>query len=508
MTVAPPQPAPNPPADTKPRLGLIMASLILALVPLQLDSLVAATAAPTIAGDLGGFGRIAWIATAYLLMMAIGTVTAGRIGDMFGRKSVLITALLIFLVGSAAAGLAGSMTMLIIARAVQGLGGGMVFTTLMAVIADVAPPDQRSRYQGFLGAVAPVSMIIGPWIGGVVTDHLGWRWIFLLNLPLIAVSVIGATVLLKLPARRSGGTIDVAGLITLAIASTGIVLAMTWGGHQYAWDSPQVITVGTVGVIALAALAIIERRAEHPVLPPHLFGNRAVLVSMVIMFLGTGAIMMGAMNYLPVFLQLVQGHSASNSGLLLLPMLLPAIAVAMLTGQLTTKPGRFRPALIIGTSALAIGCGLLATMDVGTPGWLTSVYMIMVGCGIGLLFQTPLVLIQNAAPRQEVGAATGSAMFLRTIGGAIGVGALGALFTSRLTGYLLDHGAASTPTDVSAMTPDQVHELPAGAQHLIAQATAAGSSTMFWVACAAAAVAVIAALLAPRQVSKHQDQLS
>ncbi|WP_168207574.1 MFS transporter [Microlunatus elymi] len=483
-----------------------MISLILALVPLQLDGLVAATAAPTIAGELGGFGQIAWIATTYLLTMAVGTITAGRIGDMFGRKTTLLTALLIFLAGSAAAGLAGSMAWLITARAIQGLGGGMVLTTLMAVIADVAPPDKRSRYQSVMGAVAPISMIIGPWIGGLVTEHLGWRWIFLLNLPLVTIAVIGVAILLKLPSRRTGGRVDIGGLTALSIASTAIVLAMTWGGHQYAWDSPQVIGAAVVGLLALLALLIIERRTAHPVMPPQLFGNRAVLVSMVIMFLSTGAIMMAAMNYLPIFLQLVQGQSASNSGLLLLPMLLSAIAVSMITGLFTTQPGRFRPALIIGTSVLAVACGLLATMDTGTSSWLTGAYMALVGVGLGMLFQTPLVLIQNASPAGEVGAATGSAMFLRTIGGSIGVGALGSLFTGTLAGHLTDHGAAAGRTDPAALTPAQVHGLPDQLQQLIAQATAAGTSAMFWAACAAAVVAVVAALLVPRLVGGHQQR--
>jgi EmrB/QacA subfamily drug resistance transporter len=493
------QTAPPEPSTPTVRFRLIAICLVLALVPLQLDSLVAATAAPTISGDLGGFAHLAWIATSYLLTMAIGTLAAGRIGDQFGRKPVLIAALLIFLIGSIGAGLAGSMGMLIAARAVQGLGAGMTFTSLLAVIADVVPPDRRARYQSIFGAVAPFSMIVGPWIGGVVTDHLSWRWIFFLNLPLIAAALIGVIMLLRLPRRGSAGRVDVAGLGLLAIASTGIVLAMTWGGHQYAWASVQVIGSAVIAMLALVGLIFIERRAEHPLLPPDLFGNRAVLMSVVIMFIGTGAILMGAMNYLPVFLQLVQGRSASNSGLLLLPLLLPAIGVAMITGQLTTTPRRFRPALIIGSTLLAIGCALFATMTVGTSSWLTAGFMIIGGCGIGLLFQTPIVLVQNSAPIEEVGAATGTAMFLRTIGGAIGVGALGSLFTTTLSNYVADHSTAHVGAgDVSALTPAQIHQLPAAAQQLIAHAVAQGNSMMFLVACGAAVIAVVAAFLVPR----------
>jgi EmrB/QacA subfamily drug resistance transporter len=493
------------PDQTQPRpqrIGLIVTSLVLALVPLQLDGLVAATAAPTIAGDLGGFGSIAWIATTYLLTMAVGTVLAGRLGDMFGRKRLLLVALGVFFAGSLWAGLSTAMGELIAARAVQGLGAGMTFTTLLAVVADVAPPEKRARFQGLFGAVAPFSMIVGPWVGGIVTDHLGWRWIFLLNLPIVAVAIVGAAVLLRLPKGHRDGRVDLAGIGLLAVASTGVVLAVTWGGHQHAWGSWQVVGAALVAVAALVALVPIERRAAQPVLPPDLFRNRAVVASVTVMFLAPGAIMMAAINYLPLFLQLVQGRSASNSGLLLLPVLLPAIAVAMVTGAWTTTPQRFRPAMIAGTGVLTLACVLLATMDAGTSAWLTAGFMILAGAGIGLLFQTPLVLVQNSAPAAEVGAATGAASFLRTIGGAIGVGALGTVFTGTVVDHLSASGAAGTGAgrsiDIASLTPDQLGNLPAAARDAVSSAVVAGSSALFWVAAVAGAVAVVAAVLAPR----------
>ncbi|MBO0842993.1 MAG: MFS transporter [Nocardioides sp.] len=481
-----------------PRVGLIIVSLMLALVPVQLDSLVAATAAPTIAGDLGGFSKLAWIATTYLLTMAVGTIGSGRIGDMFGRKPVLVAALAIFFAGSAVAALSSSMDLLIGARAVQGLGAGMTFTTLMAVIADIAPPEQRSRYQGIIAMVAPFSMIVGPWVGGVITDHLGWRWIFWLNLPLIGLALLGVLALLRLPRRgaRSAGRVDLAGLGLLAVVSTGIVLATTWGGHQYAWLSAHVIGAAAAALVALVALVFVERRATHPVLPPNLFGDRGVVVSLVVMAIAPGAILMGAMNYMPVFLQLVQGRSASNSGLLLLPVLLPAIVVAAGTSAFTTRPRRFRPALVLGTTVLAVGCGLLATMTVSTSSWVTAAFMVVVGAGVGLLFQTPLVLVQNSASREEVGAATGAAGFLRMLGGSIGVGALGTLFTRTLG----DDLGGKAHVDPSTLTPAAVHALPAGVQEAIGHAVAAGSSAMFWAACAVAVVGVVAAVLTPKAV--------
>jgi EmrB/QacA subfamily drug resistance transporter len=472
-----------------------MVSLVLALVPVQLDGLVTATATPTLAGDLGGLDSIAWVATAYLLTMAIGTVLAGRLGDMFGRKWMLLAALGVFLIGSAWAGAADSMGSFIAARAAQGLGAGMTFTTLLAAVADIVPPEKRGRYQGVFGAIAPVSMIVGPWVGGLITDALGWRWIFFFNLPLIALSIGGAAVLLRLPAGHRGGRVDVAGLLAMSVMSVGIVLAVTWGGHQYDWLSVQVIGAAVIAALSLVALVVIERRAQHPILPPALFGNRAVLMSFVVMFLVMGAIMMAAVNFLPLFLQLVQGASAANSGLLLLPMLLPAIGVALLIGRWTTGGSRFRTVMIIGTAITAIACVLIATMSTSTPAWATAGYMVLIGGGIGLLFQTPLVLIQNSAPASEVGAATGAASFLRMLGGAVGVGALGALFTSTVLSHVPVHGSGAI--DIASVTPDQLDRLPATAQRLVAEAVSSGSSTLFWVAAVAAGVAIVAALLIP-----------
>jgi len=481
------------------RLWPIMLSLILALVPLQLDSLVAATAAPTIAGDLGGFDRIAWIATAYLLTMAIGTVLAGRPGDMFGRKRMLLLATSVFLAGSLLAGISGGMTQFIVARAVQGLGAGMTFTTLLAVVADVVQSDRRGRYQGMLGAIAPFTMILGPWVGGVVTDQFGWRWIFFLNLPLVALSIVGAAVLLRLPAGSRGGRVDYAGLVAISAASTGIVLAVTWGGHQYPWGSWQVLGAVALCLAAFAMLVVVERRAAHPIFPPDLFTNRSVLMSFVVMFFAMGAVMASATNFLPLFLQLVQGRSASSSGLLLLPLLLPVIAISLLAGTWITTAARFRPVMIGGTAVLAAGCALLATMGPDTAAWLTAAYMILVGAGIGLLFQTPLVLVQNNAPSGEVGAATGAASFLRMIGSAIGVGALGALFTRTIVTYLGDHAATGTTgLNISSLTPGQLGQLPTSARTLVSSAVTSGNSALFWVAAAASVLALLAALALPR----------
>ncbi len=336
-------------------------------------------------------------------------------------------------------------------------------------------------------------MIVGPWVGGIITEHLGWRWIFLLNVPLVLGSIAGVLAFVHLAVRPRGGRVDVAGLVAVVFASSGLVLAATWGGHRYGWGSWQVASALLVAAVAIGVLVLVERRAAHPVLPLDLFRTRSVALSFVVLALAMGAVMTSAINYLPVFLQLVQGRSASSSGLLLLPLLLPAIVVAVLAGRWTTTPARFRPAMVLGTSLLIVASGLLATMTVDTSGWLTASYMVLAGLGVGLLFQTPMVLVQNSVPGGELGAATGAAGFTRMIGAAVGAGALGALFSSTV--------AAAMPgaVDAASLTPESVAALPATVQATARAAVASGSSALFWVATALAAIALVAALALPRQ---------
>ncbi len=493
------QTAPSPPRQGRPlRPVPIMISLMLALIPLQLDALVAATALPSIAGDFGEFGKLAWITTSYLLTMAIGTIASGRLGDMFGRRRMMLAALGLFLVGSLGSGLAAGMTSLVAARAVQGLGAGMMFTTLIAIIAEIAAPEKRARYQGLVAAVAPLSMIVGPWVGGIITDHLGWRWIFLLNVPLIGLALIGAIVFIHLPKRPVTGRIDVAGLVAVTVASTGLVLTGTWAGSEYAWASPQVIAALAVGVAGVAALIVVERRAAHPVLPLHLFRDRSVVSSFIVLALAMGAVMMAAINFLPVFMEIVQHRSASDSGLLLLPMLLPAIAVSLLIGGWTTRGRRFRTAMIVGTAVLTIGVAGIAALDAGSSALVTAVLMVMAGAGIGMLFQTPMVLVQNSVKMAEVGAATGTATFLRTVGGALGVGTLGSAFTARLHHEL---AGSTVSVDAGAVDPHQLAAMSASARAAVEHAVVSANGLLFTVAAILAGLAVLAALMVRRDHS-------
>lgn len=475
-----------------------MASLLMAILPLQLDALVTATAVPTVVGDLGGFQHIAWVATVYLLAMAIGTLVAGRLGDMFGRKTFHLLALSMFAAGSAWAGLASGMTEFIAARAIQGLGAGMAITTVLAIVSDIAPPHLRARYQGILGAIAPISMIAGPVVGGVVTDHLGWRWIFLLNLPVVAVAIVVAVLLLRLSRPRVVGRIDTAGLALAALSACGVVLCVTWAG-QYGWTSPQSWLAGLIGLLAFAGLVPVERRAAHPVLPIHQLSKRSLVLCIVIMFCGAGAVLMAAANFVPIFQQWSQHQTASSSGLLLVPMLVPAIIMVVVSGQYLTKVAWFRETLIAGAALLTLGCGLLATMTADTPVWLTACFLAITGGGVGMLMKTPLVLVQNNVPPDHVGAATGAVTYFRMLGGALGVAALGTLFSSTVRSDLqsVPHTGV-TASVLSTHTPDDVAGLSAPAQRAIAEAVASGISALFWVTLALSAIALVAALAMPR----------
>lgn len=318
---------------------------------------------------------------------------------------------------------------------------------------------------------------------------------FLLNLPLIAVALGGVVAFLRLPVQSVGGRVDVRGLVASTVTASAIVLAVTWGGNEYAWSSPQVLTAVVVAVAALAALVAAERRATHPVLPLDLFRSRTVVLALVVLAVAMGVVLMSMTNYLPAYLELVQGRSAANSGLLLVPLLLPAIATAAVLGRWTTTTVRIRAAIIAGTVILAGACVLLATMSATTPGWQTGAYQVVAGLGLGAMFMSPTVLVQNAAPASVVGAATGTAGFVRMLGAAAGTGALGSVF-AHAVGNQLPAGV-----DAATLTPAGVAALPEAAQQAVREAVAAGSSTLFWVTAAISLVAVVAAVTLPRRTA-------
>jgi EmrB/QacA subfamily drug resistance transporter len=478
----------------------VMSGLMIAMLLAMLDNLIVGTAMPTIVGELGGLAHLSWVVTAYALATAVSTPLWAKLGDLFGRKPVFMASIVVFLAGSGLSGLSQDMPQLIMFRGLQGLGAGGLMVGAMAIIGDLVPPRERGRYQGMMAAVMPVAFIGGPLLGGWLTDHLSWRWTFYINLPLgvLALVVVALTMHLPRP-TRARMRIDWAGAALLTIGLSALTLFTSWGGAEYPWASEQIIGLAVTTVLALVAFVAVERRVRRrggePILSLALFGDRNFTAAIVLTFL-TGFAMFGAVTFLPQFQQNVQGASATNSGFLLLPMMAGALLTSLAGGQLVTRTGRYRWMLITGAIVMAGGLGLFATMSATTSRLTTSVYMVVLGVGMGLLMQTTMLVVQNNVPRSELGAASGAATLFRTIGGSLGVSLLGAVFSQRLGHDLAGFGGgAATMTGGARLTPAMLVRLPAVLRAAYQHAVTSGVDQVFGWGALIALIAVVAALL-------------
>ncbi|MGW0390300.1 MDR family MFS transporter [Streptomyces sp. NPDC003042] len=467
--------------EVKPRsLRVVLMALMIAMLLAMLDNMIIGTAMPTIVGELGGLEHLSWVVTAYTLATAASTPIWGKIGDMYGRKGSFLTSIVIFLIGSALSGMAQDMGQLIGFRAVQGLGAGGLIVGVMAIIGDLIPPRERGKYQGMMAGVMALAMIGGPLVGGTITDHMGWRWSFYINLPLGAVALAMVTAVLHLPKKKAQGKIDYwgAGLLTLAITST--VLVTTWGGTEYAWGSGEIIGLGAVGLLAFAAFLYAETKAAEPVLPLHIFRSRNFTLMSVIGFL-VGFAMFGGVLYLPLFQQSVQGASATNSGLLLLPMLLSMMVVSLIAGRVTTNSGKYKVFPIVGGACMVVGMFLLATMDTGTSRLVSGVYMAVLGAGLGFLMQITMLVAQNSVEMKDMGVASSSATLFRTLGGSFGVALMGSLFTTRVTDTMADRlgPEAATAAGSAQLDAASLAKLPEAVRDAYQHAVAAGTHSAF-----------------------------
>jgi EmrB/QacA subfamily drug resistance transporter len=424
-----------PTATGAPRKRVIFSALMLVVLLASLDQTIVSTALPTIVGDLGGLSHLSWVVTAYLLSSTITGPLYGKFGDLYGRKIVLQTAIVIFLVGSALCGLAQNMAELISFRALQGLGAGGLIVVAIAVIGDVIPPRDRGRYQGLFGAVFGVSTVIGPLIGGFFVDNLSWRWIFYVNLPIgaLAFVVIGAT--FHAPVERVQHAIDYLGAALLAGGLTCLVLLTSLGGTTYAWRSPEIIALGVIGFVLLVLFPFGEQRAAEPILPLSLFRSRIFVVCSAIGFI-IGVALFGAVTFLPLFLQIVRGRSPTSSGLQLTPMMAGLLVTSIASGQLISRTGRYRPYPIAGTAIATAGMALLTQLNVHTGTLATSLYMLVLGLGLGMVMQVLVLAVQNAVPPKVMGVATSGSIMFRQIGGSVGIAVFGAIFANRLHGNL------------------------------------------------------------------------
>lgn len=469
-----------------------MSGLMIAMLLAQLDNMIVAPALPTIAGDLGGATHLSWVVTGYILASAVATPMWGKLGDLFGHKYTFMTAIVLFLIGSALCGVAQDMTQLVLFRAFQGIGAGGLIVGIMSVVGMLVPPRERGKYIGLMMAVMPVAMIGGPLIGGFITDHVSWRWNFYVNLPLggLALAVIWSTLHLSVETRKKEKVvIDWTGAGVLTVWIVSLVLAITWGGSQYPWGSWRIISLFAVAAVFFVVFLLVERTATEPIIGLHLFANKNFTLATVMGFVA-GFAMFGTITFLPQFQQFVQGKSATNSGLLLMPLMLALMTTSLGGGQIISRTGRYKVFPIVGTVLLGIGLFLFSTMDVGTTTFRSALFMVVMGLGLGCLMQTTNLIAQNSVAMRDLGAGTGTFTFVRTLGGSIGVAILGTIYNHQLHGSIADSLGAvpklgnGSLADLTPGALKQIGQAPGGERVVdaVREAVVAGTHSIFLLA--------------------------
>ncbi len=479
----------QPPAE--PRVRLIIGAVAVTLLLASLGQTIVATALPTIVSDLGGLDHLSWVVIAYLLSGTVVAPIYGKLGDLYGRKVVLQIAIVIFLAGAALSAVASSMTFLIAARTVQGLGGGGLMVIAMAVVADIIPPRQRGRIQGVLGGVFGVSTVVGPLLGGFIVEHFSWRWIFLVNLPIGVAALLVIAAALKARPERVAHKIDYPGFALLTGTLSALVLYTSLGGNTFPWGAPMMIVLLVVAVLCLVLFVWVESRAEEPVMPLSLFRNNTFVVTSAVGFI-VGMAMFGSITFLPLYLQVAKGVSPTGSGLQLLPMMVGLIGASMLSGMVMSRTGRYRWLPIASTAVLVAGMLLLGTMEIDTPDWQVGVYMLLAGIGIGPVMTVSMTATQNAVDRSIVGVATAGMTMFRQIGGSIGVSVFGAIFSNRLAAEFAALGMGGH-SGAGGFRREMIAALPEPMRTGVLEAFASALHPVFWVAGAAAAVACLIA---------------
>lgn len=475
---------------------IIFSGLLLAMLLAALDSTIVATALPTIVGELGGLDRLGWVVTAYLLAQTVVTPLYGKLGDLYGRKIVLQSAVVLFLLGSVLCGMSTSMMQLILFRAIQGLGGGGLMVTSQAVVGDIVPPRERGRYQGIFGAVFGLSSIAGPLLGGYFTTHLSWRWIFYINLPLGLVALVVIALVLPRRTVRVQRAIDYLGAGLLALALSALVLFTDLGGITLPWTSPPMLALITSSFLLIVAFVYVETRAPEPVLPLRLFRDRTFALTSGIGLI-IGFAMFGSVTYIPLFLQVVNGATPTGSGLQMLPMMGGMLLTSITSGQAISRRGRYRMFPIVGTFVTATGLFLLSRMHAETTIFTASLYMAVLGCGMGLVMQVLVIAVQNTVPYADLGVATSGATLFRLIGGSLGTAVFGAIFATELATHLQSMGSA-LPAG-TAISPQAIGELAPADRAIYISSFTASLSTVFEFATGVALVGFLLTWFVPEK---------
>lgn len=476
------------------RRNLIFVAIVLGMLLAALDQTIVATALPTIVADLGDAGHQSWVVTSYLLASTIVTALAGRLGDLYGRKRVFQAAIIFFVVGSALCGLSQSMTMLVGARALQGIGGGAITVTASALIGEVVPLRERGRYQGILGAVFGVTTVIGPLLGGYFTDYLTWRWAFWVNVPISVVVIFVAAAAIPALTASAKPVIDYSGITFVGLGAAGLTLATSWGGTLYAWGSPTIIGLFVGAALALGIFVVVERRAAEPILPIRLFASPVFTVCCVLSFV-VGFAMLGALTFLPTYMQYVNGVSATTSGLRTLPMVVGMLITSTGSGTLVGRTGRYKIFPVAGTALMALAFFLMSRMEPATSALIQSLYLVILGAGIGLSMQVLILIVQNTSNFEDLGVATSGVTFFRTIGSSFGAAIFGSLFVNFLNRRIGPALAASGAPPSAVASPGALHRQPHDVAAPIVAAYADSLTEVFLWAAPVAIVGFVLALL-------------
>jgi EmrB/QacA subfamily drug resistance transporter len=429
-------------ASTSRNLYVVVGSTMLAMVLATLDNLVLGTAMPTIVSELGGVDHFSWVVTSYALATAVSTPVWGKLGDMYGRKGVFMASIVVFLIGSVLAGMSQTMAQLIAFRAMQGLGGGGLVVGALSIIGTVVSPREQGRYQGLVASVMGVTMIAGPIVGGFITDGLGWRWCFYVNLPIGLLALVMIGWVLKLSQPRSRARIDFGGVALWTVAISAVVLITAWGGTEYSWASGPILGLGALGVVAFVGFVLVERVVSEPVLPPRLFrnGNFSVITGVG---LGLGALMFSVMTFLPMFMQEAQGASASDASLLLLPNSLAMMATNITAGRIISKTGRYKVFVVGGAALATASMVLLARMSSDSSLLYCWVAMGIAGVGMACLMQTSILITMQSVEKSDLGVASAISTIARTTGGSVGVSVMGVLFAGQVSDELKERGGSA-----------------------------------------------------------------